>query len=139
MGLGLGRHLYQLGPAHPTGAKGRAMKIIKYGEITFREGEGPDIHGWQVEREDADPADATTEQLLLGFVVLWAQAKFKIAMNSAVIVALIERAQKEKAGGGNCIDAGSVDIFKHARTEAINRIAQAADAAGDFDRFVEPS
>lgn len=72
------------------------MKIIRYGEITFREGEGPEIHDWQVEREDGDPADATTEQLLLGFVILWAQEKFKIAMNSAVIRVLIEQAQKAK-------------------------------------------
>jgi len=72
------------------------MKIIKYGEITFREGGGPDVHGWQVEREPTDPADATNEQLVLGFAVLWAQEKFKIALNSAVIRVLIEKAKQQK-------------------------------------------
>lgn len=73
------------------------MKIIKYGELTFREGEGPDVHGWIVEREESDPADATTEQLILGFAILWAREKFQKAVNSAVIEVLRQHGAQQTA------------------------------------------
>lgn len=59
------------------------MKIVKFGTVIFKQGQGPLIEGWNVEREPEDPADATTEQLLLGFVVVWAKEKFEAALKSA--------------------------------------------------------
>jgi hypothetical protein len=72
------------------------MKIIQYGEITFREGQGPDVHGWLVEREDSDPADATTEQLILGYAIIWAKEKFQLALNSAAMEVFREIARKKQ-------------------------------------------
>lgn len=72
------------------------MKIIRYGEITFREGQGPDIHGWLVEREPEDPKDATEEQLILGFAITWAQEKFRLALNMAVMDVFRQRKQEIK-------------------------------------------
>jgi hypothetical protein len=72
------------------------MRITKFGTITFAEGEGPKIEGWQCEREPDDPAEATTEQLLLGFVITWAKKKFDAAMNDAVMQTL-RKAAYEKA------------------------------------------
>lgn len=59
------------------------MKIIKVGTVLFKDGYGPLIEGWHVEREPADPEDATMEQLLLGFAIAWAQEKFTAAFKSA--------------------------------------------------------
>lgn len=65
------------------------MKIVKYGTVIFREGQAPDINGWLIEREpDIDPADATNEQLLLGFAIHWAEEQFKAAMKSTVMLTL---------------------------------------------------
>lgn len=65
------------------------MKIIKYGTVIFREGQGPDINGWLIEREPGiDPIDATDEQLLLGFAIHWAEEQFKLAMKSTAMLTL---------------------------------------------------
>lgn len=72
------------------------MKIIQYGEIAFREGVGPDIRGWVVEREDTDPSDATDEQLLLGFAILWAKEKFNQALNSAALQVFRDIAERKR-------------------------------------------
>lgn len=97
------------------------MKILKYGEITFREGQGPDVHGWDVMREDSDPPDATNEQLLLGFAIHWAQKKFQVAMNQAVMDIFASRVRKIKAEGGClCTNAITHDDPKHLRTKCSN-------------------
>ena len=71
------------------------MRIIKFGSITFREGQAPNVHDWVVEREDADPANATMEQLLLGFAITWAQQQLTRATNSAVLGVFRENAKKK--------------------------------------------
>ena len=38
------------------------------------------VEGWTVEREPSDPADATTEQLILEFAIPWAQHKLNQAI-----------------------------------------------------------
>lgn len=59
------------------------MKITQYGTVTLTTGD-PHIEGWRFEREpDVDPADATNEELLLGFAVCWAQERFNAALQSA--------------------------------------------------------
>ncbi len=78
------------------------MKINQYGTIKFRQGAGPSIENWQVEREPEDPKDATTEQLLLAYVISWAEAQFNVAKNQAVSGVLqkwiqAEREKKTKA------------------------------------------
>jgi hypothetical protein len=56
------------------------MKVITHG-VVILSATGPiRVEGWNVEREPDDPADATTEQLLLGVAVHWAREK----MNTAV-------------------------------------------------------
>lgn len=70
------------------------MKIIRYGTVTFREGVGPQIEGWQIEREPEDPEDATMEQLLLGFAIHWAKEKFDAAMKDATTDVLRQMIQK---------------------------------------------
>lgn len=73
------------------------MKIHKYGTLTLREGLPPLIEGWNVEREPEDPADATMEQLLTGFVVSWGKERFQAAVNMAILDVFRQRAQKEAA------------------------------------------
>lgn len=55
------------------------MKITKYGIVVLTEGR-VQVEGWQVEREDSDPTDATDEQLLLEVAIPWAQAKLNDAI-----------------------------------------------------------
>ncbi len=73
------------------------MKINQFGTITFRQGAGPSIENWQVEREPEDPKDATTEQLLLAYVISWAEAQFNVAKNQAVSEILWKWTQAERA------------------------------------------
>lgn len=64
------------------------MIIRKYGQVILEEGKNIRVEGWQVERESADPEDATSEQLLLATAIEWAYEKFTTAMNDAGIKAL---------------------------------------------------
>jgi hypothetical protein len=50
------------------------MKINKHGAFIMTEN-AVRVEGWLVEREVTDPADATTEQLLLEVAIPWAQKK----------------------------------------------------------------
>jgi hypothetical protein len=60
------------------------VKITKYGTVTLRQGEGPLIEGWEIEREPDDPKDATPGQLLLAYAITWAEEQFNIAKKHAV-------------------------------------------------------
>ena len=97
------------------------MRIIKFGSITFREGQAPNVHDWVVEREDADPANATLEQLLLGFAITWAQQQLTRATNSAVLDVFRENAKKKATSGTQrdactCAEAVTKDDPYHFRT-----------------------
>jgi hypothetical protein len=59
------------------------MKVLKYGVVIVTESEVK-IEGWQVEREASDPADATSEQLLIEIAVPHAQKK----LNEAILAGL---------------------------------------------------
>ena len=73
------------------------MTIVKYGTVTFREGRGPLIEGWLVERTPEDPEDATMEQLLLAYAIHWAKAKFDEAYKSAAMQVLVKWSQMKAA------------------------------------------
>ena len=60
------------------------MKINKIGVVVFTDGDIK-IEGWQAEREDSDPADATNEQLLLAYAIHWANEKFRQAGQGATL------------------------------------------------------
>jgi hypothetical protein len=77
--------------------RGSSMKIHKYGIMILREGAGPDIRDWEVEREPEDPTDATDEQLLLGFAITWARARFEAAVTSAAMDVFRKMAAKKRA------------------------------------------
>jgi hypothetical protein len=70
------------------------MKINQYGAVIFIEN-AVRVEGWLVEREESDPVDATTEQLLLEVAIPWAQAK----LNNAIMGELrkISKMRKEAA------------------------------------------
>ena len=72
------------------------MKITQFGTLTFVEGEGPKIEGWRCARQPDDPAGATDEQLLLGFVLSWAKKKFDAAMNDAALRGLRDEAIRRR-------------------------------------------
>jgi hypothetical protein len=59
------------------------MKIDVYGTVTLRQGAGPLVEDWRVEREPDDPKDATTEQLLLAYAISWAEERFNQAKQQA--------------------------------------------------------
>jgi hypothetical protein len=74
------------------------MKIHQYGTVTVVN-DGPiKVEGWLVEREPEDPANATTEQLTLGFAIHWAKEKFDAAVKSEVLE--VFRANARKAAEG---------------------------------------
>ena len=73
------------------------MKITKFGTLTLSEDAGPKIEGWEFERQPSDPAEATNEQLLLGFVISWGKKKFDDAVKSAVMEMLRHAAQEKIA------------------------------------------
>ena len=70
------------------------MKILKYGVVILTEGPVR-VENWLVEREPEDPADATEEQLLLGFAIEWAQGRFRAALNDATMDVFRALAQKK--------------------------------------------
>lgn len=73
------------------------MKINKFGTVTLREGLPPLIEGWLVEREPEDPADATPEQLIVGFAIIWAEKRFIAAKNMAILDVFRKRRAAEVA------------------------------------------
>lgn len=72
------------------------MKIHKYGVVILSEGQPIRVEDWLIEREPEDPADATNEQLLLGFAIHWAKQKFDAAYNSAAMDVFREMAKNKK-------------------------------------------
>lgn len=70
------------------------MRIKQFGTMTLRQGQPPLIEGWLVAREMEDPGEATTEQLLVGFAITWAQERFQEAVNSAAMDVFRERARR---------------------------------------------
>lgn len=58
------------------------MKINRFGQVII-EKETIRVEGWLIEREPADPLDATEEQLLLGFATEWALARMKAELLNA--------------------------------------------------------
>jgi hypothetical protein len=73
------------------------MRIHAFGTVTLREDQPPLIEGWNIEREPEDPADATDEQLLLGFAITWAQKRFQAALNMAILDVFRREQEKKKA------------------------------------------
>jgi hypothetical protein len=71
------------------------MRIAKYGTVTFTEGDIK-VDGWDVQREDSDPADATNEQLFLAVMLHWAHEKFHQA-EQGVVLDLMRRLALKKA------------------------------------------
>lgn len=65
------------------------MKIVKYGTVTFTEGDIK-VDGWEIQREDSDPTEATNEQLFLAVMLNWAHEKFRQA-EQGVILDLMRR------------------------------------------------
>ena len=70
------------------------MKIIRYGNVIISEDQPIRVENWLAEREPTDPADATSEQLLLDFAITWAKNKFQAALNREVIGVMRKRAQQ---------------------------------------------
>jgi len=70
------------------------MKIHKFGTVILTEGPVK-VEGWNVEREPEDPSDATTEQLILGFAIKWAQERLTVATNSAILDVFRDAAKKK--------------------------------------------
>ena len=66
------------------------MRIKKHGVVILTEGPVR-IEGWQVEREPDDPADATSEQLLLDLAIDWAWEKLRTATNRALAETMLKR------------------------------------------------
>jgi hypothetical protein len=62
------------------------MKIHKFGTVTLH-ADSPvvTVEGWNVEREDVDPADASDEQLLLAYAIYWAKDRFDKALTTETI------------------------------------------------------
>jgi hypothetical protein len=53
------------------------MIVHRFGAVILTKGK-VQVEGWNIEREpDKDPADATDEQLLLGYAVNWALETLK--------------------------------------------------------------
>lgn len=68
------------------------MIIKTHGVVII--GEGPiKVEGWNVQREDGDPKDATDEQLLMDVVIKWARDRFNTACNRAVLAATKKQQQ----------------------------------------------
>jgi hypothetical protein len=55
------------------------MKINRYGVVILTEAK-VQVEGWLVEKEASDPAEATTEQMLLEVAIPWAQKKLNDAI-----------------------------------------------------------
>lgn len=76
------------------------MKVNRYGTVTLSEGPIR-VDGWLIEREPDDPADATSEQLLLAVAIDWARERFDAAVQNAELNVirhvLKERLKKQKA------------------------------------------
>ena len=73
------------------------MRITKYGTLTLSQDAGPLIEGWEIEVEDSDPKDATPGQLLLAYVISWAEERFAVAKSRAVSDVLRKWLQAEVA------------------------------------------
>lgn len=58
------------------------MKILKFGTVTLTEGDVL-VEDWNFERDEHDPPDASPEELITGFAIVWAQERFKEALRSA--------------------------------------------------------
>ena len=71
------------------------MKIDKWGTVTFTESNVL-VEGWLITREpEVDPADATNEQLILGFAIVWAKSKFEEALKDAKMDVFRKMIQKQ--------------------------------------------
>lgn len=69
------------------------MKIVTFGQVII----GCDaikVTGWNVMREPGDPKEATTEQLILGFAIHWAQQRMSDEVKKAVFDVFRENAKK---------------------------------------------
>jgi len=71
------------------------MKVTQYGSVKFEPDGKIGIEGWNVQREDTDPAEATNEQLLLELVINWARERLTAAVNVAVMGVYREAIQKK--------------------------------------------
>lgn len=80
------------------------MKIHQFGTVILTEGPVK-VEGWHIEREPADPIEATEEQLLLGFAIKWAQERLTIATNAAILDVF----RKAAAGGARSIPQADGD------------------------------
>jgi len=72
------------------------MKIIKFGTVTIAQGPIR-VEGWLVKREDTDPPEPTTEQLLLVTATDWALVQLKLALEQARTAAFKEMLKREGA------------------------------------------
>ena len=80
------------------------MKIHKYGTVMLH-ADSPvvTVQGWNIEREDSDPKDASDQQLLLAYAIYWAKDRFEKALTTETIKQMREiiRQQHEAKPKGN--------------------------------------
>jgi hypothetical protein len=76
------------------------MRVVKYGVVILTEAK-VQVEGWLVEKEESDPAEATTEQMLLEVAIPWAQKKL-----NAAILQNLQRISKEIKSAQNPTETG---------------------------------
>lgn len=84
------------------------MKIHKYGVVIVTEGPIK-VEDWVIEREASDPEGATENQLILAFAIPWAQQKFRVAVNQAVLGATILQKMSQQVVNAK-LDSANRDI-----------------------------
>lgn len=80
------------------------MKIAKYGIVILSE-QRVQVEGWLVTKEDSDPVEATTEQMLLEVAIPWAQKK----LNDAIMQELQKVAGLRKAAAAQINPTGEAN------------------------------
>lgn len=74
------------------------MKIHRFGTVTLH-ADSPvaTVEGWNVEREDSDPKDATDQQLLLAYAIIWAKDRFEKAVTTETLKMFREIVRQQQA------------------------------------------
>ena len=73
------------------------MKIVKYGHVIITEKRMTRIEDFVMQREDTDPAEASSEQLVAATAVEWALKKLQKEYNDALLAGLIKTSSQKKA------------------------------------------
>lgn len=73
------------------------MKIVRHGHVIITENKRTFIEGFLMTREDTDPVDATSDQLVAATAVEWALKKLQKEYNDAMLAGLIKSSEKIKA------------------------------------------